>query len=116
MAPRAKIGGGRGKAERAAQKPGCRICLNVSSMKKALMIEPQDYVHAMYKHTDLMRKLANRLSKAKRGLKAAQKKLEEQEEIENFLLDMLRSKSELVDRLQRRAKQVIFGVPMRRPR
>ena len=50
-------------------------------MKKALIIEPQD---AVYKHSDLMRKLANRLSKAKRGLKAAQKKLEEQEEIENF--------------------------------
>ena len=81
MAPRALIGGGRGKAKRAAQKHGCRICLRVSSMKKALIIEPQDYVHAVYKHSDLMRKLANRLSKAKRGLKAAHKKLEEQEEM-----------------------------------
>ena len=81
MAPRALIGGGRGKAKRVAQRPSCRIRLNVSSMEKALIIEPQDYVHAVYKHSDLMRKLANRLSKAKRGLKAAHKKLEEQEEM-----------------------------------
>ena len=114
MAPRALIGGGRGKAKRVAQKPSCRIRLNVSSMEKALIIEHQDCAHAIKKHTDLIDKLVRRLIMAKRDLEAAQKKLVVQKEIENFLQDSLMSKSLLVDRLQRRARQVFLGAPMRR--